>query len=308
MSLKNYQSVMIERYLSALLILTFFVGSVENSRAQNKEPPKELDSIIKIANSIKMGLQIDGEVQSRNWTVADIEKESLTFLNRPVDGGFSFAMPVYGVGLSLRYSEAEVAFSFQDGSGVQFRHWVQFQDDSDAFPFRPNYRNWSFRAEYFFSDWVGVGTIYQQESISISPITPFRVQDDTIDDIMLSGGSDVTEVALYVPVRRKWNGIRFFGRVGSSLFGQAQGGYFLPFVQYQDPDQPARKTNQQGAFWRQAENDASGSPNHQFARVGVEIPVWQTTIRPVLEVERLQVPGFTKTWSYNVQVEIGLPF
>lgn len=235
-----------------------------------------------------------------------IQERSLSFLNLPVDGSVSFEMPFYGVGLSLRGYGAEVAFTFEDGSGLQSRHWVHFRDGEKALPYRPTYRRLSLRAEYRFLDWTGIGVVYQRESTGLSPPSSFRIRDATIDNIMFSGGPDVTDVSLYLPMSQEWKGIRWFGKIGGSVFEHTRSGYFLEFVQFQNPQTPNRETTTRGGGW--SEPHDSRPPSRRFVQAGAEIPVWTGTLRPMVEVERLSVPDDTKIWTYTAQLEIGLPF
>lgn len=137
----------------------------------------------------------------------------------------------------------------------------------------------------------------------------------TVNRILFSGGSDLTLYTVYVPLQREWGDVRLFGRIGASVYardgrkvaGRVQNGYNFGFIRFQSPEDPTQETGERE--YRDIGGTRGFDPvNLQYGRVGVTVPIGQATVRTHVEVERLHVRGLSRTWSYDVQLEVGLPF
>lgn len=163
------------RSLRVVVLLSVLVaGTPGVGVAQNTDPPEAVKEVIEVVNDVKLGIEGVGGVQYRSKEVLPLKNRPFRYLQRPVSGDLPFVMPYYGVGLSLRYRGAEVAFRYEDGSGVQSRHWVTFRDGAKAVPFTPDYRAWSLRARSFFLDWVGVGEAIREETLGHHSAPPSK--------------------------------------------------------------------------------------------------------------------------------------
>lgn len=292
------------RSISFVLIVCIVTGAPMNLVAQNTGPPK---GVVDVINEVELGMQVHGGVQYRNQTAIPFRERTLNYLQRPVSGDMSFTMPYYGVGVALRARGATLTFTYQFGDGVQSGHWIQFRGGGTAIPFKPDFKDWSIRAAYFVTDWIGLGLIYRDQSVDLRQSFDSRINGEIVRSVLFNANSDQGRVTGYIPIQRQWGSVRFFGRFGASIFGVADEYYGASFIMYQSPDNPGRVTVQDPDGPVGFEKTGS-SLNTQFGRVGTEVPVWQTTLRASVGVERLAVPDWTRTWSYDVHMEVGLPF
>jgi hypothetical protein len=140
------------RIIFILLVSSFFWGEATGLLAQNTGTP---DAVKELINDVELGVRVNGGIQFRRRDLQPLQERTLNYLKKPVSGELSHSVPYYGVGVALRGYEAKLVFSFQFGNGVQTAHWVPYQDGSEAIPYEPNPREWSLRAQYFVTDWVG---------------------------------------------------------------------------------------------------------------------------------------------------------
>jgi len=185
---------------------------------------------------------------------------------------------------------------------------VQFEDDSNAIPYEPNFQAWSLRAQYFVTDWIGVGLSYRWKRDNLDQSAETPIMGERVGGGFFSVSSRRKLMSLYVPVQKEWGRVRLFGRIGGSVFGEANEAYGSFFVRYQDPENLEHNLNPGQVDAPIRFEGSAKSMNVQFARAGVEVPLWQTSVRGSFGVERLAVPDWTTTWSYDVRLEVGLPF
>ncbi len=281
--------------LHVLTLLSVFLtpGSLF---AQNSGAPRAL---VELVNDVKLGVQVLGGVEQHDQDVLPITNQSFEYLQRPVRGGLSHAIPYYGIGLALQVRGAEVSVAYRQGDGIQSsNHWFRFEDGTRAFPYTIRFYNeWNVQAEYFILDWIGVGAAYHLSS--------HMVHDSKSS--LFSGSLSRINYSLYVPLRQEWGPIRIFGRVGAAL-GDGNDSYYLDFRAFQSPETPDEPSFEPEEAPRTFFEETSATMNAQFGRVGVEVPIWGAAVRPSVGVERLHVPSRTTAWSYDVRVEMGLPF
>ena len=294
------------RILFITLVSSFVWGGTTGLLAQNTGAP---DMVKNVINNIDLGVRVNGGVQFRRRDLQPLQERTLDYLKKPVSGALSHGVPYYGVGVALRGYGAKLTFVFQSGSGVQRVHWVQFEDDSNAIPYEPNFQTWSLRAQYFVTDWVGVGLSYRWKSDNLDQSAETPIKGERVGGGLFWVSSRRKLMSLYLPVQKEWGRVRLFGRIGSSVFGRTNEFYSTFFVRYQLPDHPGRPNVDPRQTGTPIQFDGNQqSLNAQFARAGVEAPLWQTSVRGSFEVERLAVPDWTTTWSYGVRLEVGLPF
>ena len=276
-------------------------------RAQNTGAP---EAVVEIVNDVKLGVQVQGGVKQRNQDVLPLVNRSYEYLQRPVRGELSHTTPYYGGGMALRARGAEVTFTYWQGDGVQSSaHSFQFEDGTQAFPYRTNfYSGWEVRAEYFILDWIGVGGAYRHSEFSLRSKSSFRLNGERIRPrfTLFTGSVNRSAYSLYAPLRQDWGPVRLFGRAGISL-GTGKDRYLTDFALFQSPEDPSQEVLEPEQRPRTTFRQ-SVTLNTQFGQVGVEVPVRVATVRASVEVERLHVPDRTKTWSYDLQLEIGIPF
>lgn len=280
--------------------------------AQDPNPPNAVEKIIAVVNDVKLGLQVHGGVRAIQQEALPLNRRSVTYLQRPVAGTLTYSVLQYGAGLALRFRGAEVAVAYRHGGEVG-SHWLQFRDGTDAIPLTPSYGRATLRAEYFVFDWVGVGVAVHRSgsTLSCSSSCNFRVNGVEVREDLFEARSSRATYSVYVPVRRRWGPVRLFGRVGASLLGRSQfETYRSDFARYQNPEQPGEPTDASAPTFGVASSE-SPKPEvyRQFGRAGVGVPLGDmVTVRAFVGVERLSVSDLTKTWAYDVRLEVGLPF
>lgn len=291
--------------LRHILITLIFLLIFSPAAAQNTGAPEKLVAFI---NDAQLGVQVRGGVKQNYHDVLPLIDRTKKYLQRPVSGNLSYAVPYFGVGVALRARGAEVAASYRQGQKA--RSSFRFQGGPRAFSYEATgYTEWKLRAEYFVRDWIGAGVAYDHSGITIGSTGsfPFNGQQTSQQSIRLfTGTSYQNTYSLYVPLRQKWGPIRFFGRIGAAL-GTGDDKYNTDFVYYQSPENPNEELDSEEVP-RESFNNKSATANAQFGQVGVAVPVWRTTIRTSVEAKRMHVPDRTTTWSYDVQLEVGLPF
>lgn len=296
-----------------------WMGMPLQAEAQSDGSP---EAIIELINEVKLGLQVRGGIRRAQQEALPLKNQTVEYLQRPMSGELSYSVPYYGVGLALRFRGVEVAAAVRaGGDGIAPTRRLQFRDGTDAIPFRPSYNAAVVRAEYFAFDWVGVGAMYQGSGTQISsgcPDCSFQINGTTIDQEGAIGSKQLFRArssqdtySLYVPVQKAWRGIRFFGRIGASVFARSRRETYRPnFARYRDPEQPREPTDASApTFGVRADESPKPDVRRQFGRVGVGIPLGDlVTVRALFRAERLSVSGLTKTWSYEVGMEVGVPF
>jgi len=292
-----------KRVLILFFFLAFVWGAPSELAAQNTGAP---DVVRDVVEEVELGVQVNGGVQFRRQALFPFQKRTFNYQTQSVSGKLFHSVRHYGVGVALRGYGAKLAFAYQLGDGVQSVHWIPFEKGGKAIPYKPTYRKWSLQAQYFVTDWIGVGLSYRSQVDKLNHNTETPINGEVVGGGLLSTKSRRKRVSLYVPAQWEWGQVRLFGRIGSSVFGRANEYYYAGFVRYQSPDQPGRVTNVDPDVKYKLDGDQSA--NVQFARVGVEGPLWGTRVRGSFGIERLAVPDWTTTWSYGVQVEVGLPF
>jgi len=290
------------RFLVSLLLL-FALLSLD-AVAQNTPAP---DAVIHLVNEAELGVQVDAGVQYRNQTAVPIERETLEYLTRPVRGQMTYVLPYYGAGVTIRFRRAELAFAYHVSDGVEREHWLRFQDGARAIPFTPSTRRWVLRTQYFVLDWIGAGVQVGRERVRLEQQYPSNINGQLVSSALFSANAGRKVISAYVPVRRTMGRFTIFGRLGTSILSSGTETYFTDFVRKQSPENPGRPTVQDSdARLQFGSNDPSITA--QFGRAGIEFPAWQTTIRTTVQVERLSVSDLTKTWTYDLKFEVGLPF
>ncbi|MFB6271777.1 MAG: hypothetical protein ABEL51_02660 [Salinibacter sp.] len=296
------------RYLECSLftILLLLVGGLPRVvSAQNTGPP---EAVVKLANDIKLGVQAYGGVEHRNQTILPLQRQSLTYIQRPVSGDLSYSILYGGVGASLRIRGAEIGVSIQ--RDMDRKDWIQFRSGGNAFPYSFSSGASTLHAEYLAFGWIGVGVLYRRRDLWLDTGgLSFRLNGETVDpDVLFGGRQEWTTYAIYAPFRVEWNGVQFYGRAGLSVWGTGSESYTTGFLAYQSPSNPGRMTLE-GVETPPALDPKGGeSVRAQFGRVGAAVPVWGTMIRAGVGVSRTHVPDLSTTWSYDARLEVGLPF
>lgn len=292
-----------------VLLLVFLFSSIwgisSDLLAQNTNTP---DVVRDVIAEVELGIRVNGGVQFRRRNLRPLQEQSLDFLTQAVSGELSHSVRYYGVGVALRGYGATLAFTGRFGNGVQAVHWVPFEDGRRAIPYEPNYQEWSLRAQYFVTNWIGGGLSYRWKRDNLDQSSETPINGERVASALFGVRSRRALMSLYVPVQKEWGRVRVFGRIGSSVFGRTNETYNTFFVRHQSPENPERNLNPDQVDAPIRFDGDQQSMNVQFARVGGEVPVWGTSLRGSFGVERLSVPDWTTTWSYDVQLEIGLPF
>lgn len=297
----------VARILCLALSFSLCLGVPERGVAQNTGAP---DALIKVLNDVKLGVQLKGGAQYRRRNVIPYQRQTFPYRKRRVEGTVSHSVPYYGVGVTLKTRGARAAFTYLLGHGVQSAHWLQFREGGNAIPYEPKLSDWAIRAEYFVFDWIGVGASYQSRNASIDQSHDTPIDGDVIGAVLFGATILQTAYSAYMPFQKKWKGLRFFGRMGASVYGRVFESYTSSFVKYQSKENPGYTTIQNPSAPTSAGSElGTRDPmSIQFGRVGVEVPVGQTAVRTIVGVERTHVPDLSTTWSYDVQLEVGLPF
>lgn len=281
--------------------MTLVTGEV---RAQKDGPP---ETVVKLVNEMKLGVQAYGGVQHLDQTVLPLQNRNLEYLRKSVSGELPYTMPYYGVGIGLRLKKARIAFTYRIGNGVQPKQWIRFEDGADAIPYRLDYDHWSIRAEYFVFDWIGAGIAFRNQKVRFDQVVGVRINGKTVSSTLFSGRAEQNVFSAYLPLQKTVGKVRLFGRAATSVAGNARDFYSADFVRYQSPDFPDRPTP--GAPNKQTRFKTTDEPVAlQHVRLGGATPVWGLIVRVSTGVKRLNVPERATTWSYDVQLEVGLPF
>ena len=274
--------------------------------AQNTDGPGE--SVQQVLKDVKLGVQVQANASRASRDIVPFQENALPYLQETVSGTATYAVPSYGLGVTLRYHDWSLAFDYLLNDGVESQSWLSFRDGGNAIPIEPSVQQWTLEGEYFWHDNLGVGLGYRDALQNLLQDVSTPIRGEQVTSILFQANSSQEVFYAFIPLRYDLSFGRLYGRVGASVYGRASESYSTQFVQYQNPDAPGRTTGPTTIDVEGRFRDASASMNVQFARAGLSIPVSQVVLRGGLHGERTSVSSLSTTWSYGVHVEVGLPF
>ena len=281
-----------------LLLLLVFTG---NASAQAPEAPDFL-------SDIKLGARLHGSFSHVGHTMRPLEGENHEFLGRPVSPDLSYTLPTYGASVGLRFRGLELMGTYRTSLGLTSQAWLRWQGGEQLLPVKPRLEGMSVHLQYFVTDQIGVGLLYQdQESALNHNAISTTIDGATTSQTLFRYSRTYEALSFYVPLRYTLSEqLKLDAQVGVSLLAQAQDGYDMRFLMLKK-DGPYLMIDPayEGPT---GFNDNEADLSLQFGEVSLTYEGLGVPVRLGLQVQRTSVDNLSGILQAGATLRLGLPF